>query len=391
MSDNIFLTESADDGKLRHLSHPEDRIISHGVEGYHSALHTLDAVHSKLLGEKTPHTTISTKYDGAPSLVFGHHPQTGKFFVATKSAFSKTPKLNYTHEDIVKNHEAGGLRNKLHSALEHLPKITPHHGVYQGDMMYTHHDVTHDNKAYHFKPNTITYSANKNSEEGKKIAKAKMGIVVHTQYHGKTLEDMKAHFSPDMSKFRTHPHVHVISPETDIHHATYSPEAQKSFISHMRQGMRHFKQMSPMSHSVIKQHAEHLNTYINKSITHNEKPSFEGYKKHLTDVFKGRSEKLKTSKGQSGMIERGQNKLEQAHVHQKDFEHMFEVHHHTQEAKNVLVHALSNHSAFGHSIGGKASKPEGFVVSHQGHPSKLVDRSDFSRQNFSREGEGRFK
>jgi hypothetical protein len=44
------------------------------------------------------------KYDGSPSIVFGHHPKNGKFFVATKSAFNKNPKINHTEKDIERNH-----------------------------------------------------------------------------------------------------------------------------------------------------------------------------------------------------------------------------------------------------------------------------------------------
>jgi len=390
---SLLLIESADDGKLRHLEHPEDRVIGEGPSGFHHALHTLDAVHHQLLGGKTPHTTVSTKYDGSPSLVFGHHPETGRFFVATKSAFSKTPKLNYTHADIVKNHEAGGLREKLHTALAHLPKVAPKTGVYQGDLMYTHHDIEHNHadNQHHFKPNTITYSIHKHTSEGRKISKAKLGIVVHTQYKGKTFADMKAHFNPDMSKFTEHPHVHMITPKADVANAHYSPEAQDQYIHHMREAMRHHNKISDEGHAMITSHAEHLRTYINKNVVEGTKPSAEGYKKHLGAVYAKRAEALTTPKGKEAMIARGYEKIHHAHLHSENLEHLFALHHHTQEAKNALVHALSTHTTYGHSIGGKASKPEGFVVSHQGSPSKLVDRADFSRANLSKEGPSRFK
>src|SRR3974390_671628 len=133
-----LLLETADSGKLKHLEHPEDRILS-GPHEYAKSFHALDAVHSSMVGHPGKQTHITTKYDGSPSLIFGHHPETGKFFVATKSAFNKEPKLNYTHADIVKNHPQGGLQQKLHTALKHLPEVAPKHGVYQGDIMYTHH------------------------------------------------------------------------------------------------------------------------------------------------------------------------------------------------------------------------------------------------------------
>ena len=40
-----------------------------------------------------------------------------------------------------------------------------------------------------FTPNTITYTAK--GHEADKIKRAKVGVVVHTQYHGKDLGSMK--------------------------------------------------------------------------------------------------------------------------------------------------------------------------------------------------------
>jgi len=100
------------------------------------------------------------KYDGSPSIVYGHNPENNKFFVASKSAFNKNPKLNYTPEDIEKNHgHAPGLVEKLKAGLEHLPKIAPKKGVYQGDVMYTHNDLKKEGDKTSFTPNTITYTA----------------------------------------------------------------------------------------------------------------------------------------------------------------------------------------------------------------------------------------
>ena len=136
-------------------------------------------------------SALTMKYDGSPSVVFGHHPETGKFFVASKSAFNKNPKLNYNHRDILKNHgHAPGLMEKLHAALNHLKKIAPKTGVYQGDLMFTDEDKKHDKRGgVSFTPNTITYTAR--GDEAEKIARAKLGVVVHTQYHGDTVKEMK--------------------------------------------------------------------------------------------------------------------------------------------------------------------------------------------------------
>jgi hypothetical protein len=106
-----FLKEE-DDGKLKHIAHAEDRPLLHGSEGFthtHGAL-TQAHEHIKSGGNSS---ALTMKYDGSPAVVFGHHPETGKFFVASKSAFNKNPKINYTHEDIAKNHGHAG-HQRLH-------------------------------------------------------------------------------------------------------------------------------------------------------------------------------------------------------------------------------------------------------------------------------------
>jgi hypothetical protein len=112
----------------------------HGASGFEHAHGALMQAHEHMKA-KAKSSNLTMKYDGSPSIVFGHHPKTGKFFVASKSAFNKNPKINYTHKDIEKHHgHAPGLVSKLKTALTHLPKVAPKHGVYQGDVMHTRED-----------------------------------------------------------------------------------------------------------------------------------------------------------------------------------------------------------------------------------------------------------
>jgi hypothetical protein len=58
------------------------------------------------------------------------------------------------------------------------------------------------------------------------------------------------------------------------------------------------------------------------------------------------------------------------------------MHHHLQQAKNVLVDTLNQHEGgLEHHIDSKESKPEGFVVHHAGEPTKLVNRTEFAKAN----------
>ena len=126
--------------KLKHITHPEDRPLHHGSAGFEHAFGALHAAHKQIKSKKSS-DKLTMKYDGSPAIVFGHHPTSGKFFVASKSAFNKDPKINHTEADVDKNHgHAPGLASKLKAALKHLPKVTPKKGVYQGDLMHTPED-----------------------------------------------------------------------------------------------------------------------------------------------------------------------------------------------------------------------------------------------------------
>ena len=67
-------------------------------------------------------------------------------------------------------------------------------------------------RTYSFRPNTITYTIDVDSELGEKVGKSKLGIVFHTEYTGRTMQDM-AGFGADVSGLQGKPEVAVFSSE----------------------------------------------------------------------------------------------------------------------------------------------------------------------------------
>ena len=82
------------DGKNTHLEHLEDNIFNKGYPGAKEAINYLYSLHDMLEGNSTSQVSMTTKWDGAPAIVAGKDPETGKFFVGTKSVFNKNPKIN---------------------------------------------------------------------------------------------------------------------------------------------------------------------------------------------------------------------------------------------------------------------------------------------------------
>lgn len=383
-----FLAESTlNVEKLKHLEHAEDHVINAGKAGFEHAVNTLVGVHSSLTGKKSG-TKVTVKYDGAPSIVFGHHPENGKFFVASKSAFNKNPKLNYTPEDVERNHgHAPGLVKKLKEALKHLPKVTPKGKVYQGDMMYGEGDVQETDGKYKFKPNTITYSTAKGSSEGKKIAKAKVGVVVHTEYKGKKLEDMKASFGPSLRSFGSHDDVHIVDPAKGATSAQHDPESIAKFTKNIQAANKLHKGHDYEHIKGI--NSDDMSTYINSSSTSGHGMTAEGLKAHITTRYNKKIDDVKSDKAKTAKREELASHL--AHIDQnKDkFDRTFKIHKHVQEAKHALVSSLANAKLpFEHEIDGKPTGPEGHVAIIDNKPTKLVDRSPSGFAAANRAGGG---
>ena len=194
-----YLAE-AKEGKNLHLEHLEDEVLNNGVEGTRAAINFLQSLRDMLAGNSKSSVNVTVKWDGAPAIFAGINPENGKFFVGTKGVFNVNPKVNYTDADIDANHSSAGLNSKLKVALKYLPKLGIK-DVLQGDMLFTKEDLKTekiDGKSYTtFQPNTILYAVPTDSSA--KITKAKMGIVWHTTYTGKKLEDMKASFGASVS------------------------------------------------------------------------------------------------------------------------------------------------------------------------------------------------
>lgn len=385
-----MITEQTEE-KLIHLPHNEDHIIHSGMDGFAHAFHNLEDVHDQLHGKKNK-TLVTTKYDGSPSLVFGHNPDNGQFFVASKSAFNKNPKLNYTFEDIEENHaHAPGLVQKLKTALEHLPKIAPNTGIYQGDVLHSgvqsksnpEGDVKKVGSKYHFQanPSGIEYATGMDSDEGKKIKNSKFGIAVHTSYTGKNFAGLKVQHGADLSKFKDHKDVHLVDSSIDTSKLNMTPDQHETYQHHMKQATDVFKRTDKKAYDTLPRHVDNLSTYINKTVKQQAKPSVKGYLEHLKDVHTKAILKVKTEKAIRAKTDKMHEDLQHVSDNEHHFKNVFDMHYHIQRAKDQLVHALSSKPKFENYRDGIKVKPEGYVVVRSDKATKLVDRDEFSRQN----------
>lgn len=375
---------------LGHLDHIEDRLLQAGDAGYTHAMKTLEDMHNALSGNSSD-VKLGTKYDGAPSLVFGRNPENGKFFVATKSWQNATPKINYTPEDIERNHgHAPGLVEKLKQALQHLPKVTPASGIYQGDVMYTRSDVNSDGKKYSFTPNTITYSSPVNSGEGKKIRNAQIGVAVHTGYEDPdntgTLAGHRPKFMPDIRKFTSHPDVHIISTEQNPNPDNYSNEDANEFHQHLENARQAYSNMDSEAHDTIGRHRDDMMAYINHEVRRSGTPNHNDFKQFVQDRAEKDIAKLKTPSNINRKRDILNARLDDIEKNKEHVNNVLALHRHLQAAKDVLVRTAEQNQKFEHSIGGQPAGPEGTVVVNPKTNTidKAVNRAQFSAANFAK-------
>ena len=81
------------------MTHVEDRALYGGADGTRQAIKALTSLRDMLAGHHS--SNVSVKWDGAPAIFAGTDPRDGKFFVAKKGVFNKTPKLYKTNAEMV--------------------------------------------------------------------------------------------------------------------------------------------------------------------------------------------------------------------------------------------------------------------------------------------------
>jgi hypothetical protein len=383
------------------MTHIEDYVFDKGTSGLLESVRFLKEVVRMLSGNSKGSYNITTKWDGAPAIFSGIHPETGKFFVGTKSVFNKSnPKINYTNSDIDKNHE-GGLRDKLKTALKYLPELGIK-GIIQGDMMFSD-DVKKTNidgiPHYAFTPNTITYAAPITSELGKKIGKAKMGIVFHTLYTGDSMENMKATFNINIGKFKRTKNVWFDDAylKDASGTGTFTKSETETAVQLVNDTVASARKVNKsFLDELVNKHPQMiaaLNQYTNSKVREGETVSHPG--KHTAGFIRWVADKRTTEKGKL-KSEKGKQKKEDVRQQELDWMRsnsgnlvkLFEFVKAMSTAKLFVVRKLETIKSIGTFIqddnGYKVVSPEGFVIVDRSDKAfKLVDRLTFSKNNFT--------
>ena len=385
--------------KNTHLEHLEDNILNDGSQGGKEAVAFLRSL-GKMLDQGEADARVTVKWDGAPAVICGKNPENGQFFVGTKSVFNKTnPKIIYSEND-VDDLYTGQLAEKLKASYRYLSTLSIPN-VVQGDLLFTDDKYEANiggDTCIAFQPNTIVYAVPKDSDIGQKIEVAKLGIVFHTQYSGRTMDALSASFGDINIKgtqdvFVTSSDFKNASGEANMTRSektTYANLVNKTEGS-LKQASRFLDLMKTNNMNKFTLNIM-FKTFFNRYIRQGKtligaRNTARDFAKYFSDALDKEiaTKKMKTTKDK--YLELKNNGLKFISDNQQAIYMTVASYMNLQAAKNFMIRKLQKVNTFGTFLrtpdGYRVTAPEGFVAIRSGRALKLVDRLEFSRANFT--------
>ena len=393
--------ESINEDKNLHLEHAEDLVFNQGYDGAVKALKYIDAV-VDVLEQGQGSSKLTVKWDGAPAIFVGTDPDDGKFFVGPKAVFNKKdPKSVKSKEDLAQFKP--GLAAKLEVAFDEL-KALGIGNVLQGDLLFTEDDVKLDNIGgephYVFTPQLITYAVPVDSELGDKIANAKIGIVFHTTYAGETMADMEAEFGANVSGLNQTARVWFDD-------ATYKNVTGTATLTDQEQSVinRYISNIAKLLETVPKGEfdiitspdvAKPMKAYMNTKVKGGEpvedpQQFIKGFVEYYTALMQKEIDGLKSgsdSPAAQRRIEKIERQEQFVEQNMPTLVKIISVYKGLIQLKNMLVSKLNKLEGMTGTFmktdtGYRVTNPEGFVAINGKEAVKLVDRLEFSKENFN--------
>tara|TARA_B100000459_G_scaffold63120_1_gene34481 strand:- start:31343 stop:32584 length:1242 start_codon:yes stop_codon:yes gene_type:complete len=398
-----YLSEAA--GKNTHMTHIEDLIIDGGVKGARQAILALRSMRDMLSGNTKAPIDITVKWDGAPAVFAGEDPSDGRFFVAKKGIFAKTPKVYKSHADIDAD-TSGDLSKKLKLAFDHLKNLGIK-DVIQGDFMFDQSDLKKENingiGHITFHPNTILYAVPLNSRLAKEIQRAKVGIIWHTSYSGKSFETMKAEFGRDIvGKLKRSRDVWMDDATLkDVSGTATLTASETAMLNHnLSNAGKTFQKVASKSLKEIEDNKELnliINIYNNRKVREGQRITntashAKGLIMFVQDRYAKAIDKRSSEAGKQVQIDKRDELLKFFSRENLDqLKLIFDLHNYVTDSKLIIINKLNDLSNMGTFVktksGFKVTGVEGFVAIDrmEGGAVKLVDRLEFSTNNFSKD------
>jgi len=276
--------------------------------------------------------------------------------------------------------------------------------ILQGDLMFTNDKGStkfEDGKYITFQPNTILYAVKEDSDLGKRIAKAKLGIVFHTTYSGSTIEDLGASFGANINGLK--------QGDCWIDDATYKDvsgtgsmtakeamglskvlqETGKNFHGIKKGDLVKFQKVMDTMNAKGAAGATYK-TYTNSLIRSGKfKPNAQEYINYVGTYWEEKViAKVKQEKTKEIKREIGQDLIKELNGIRKMIDNLTSFQANLVQGKMIIISALNRIKGIGTfkktEKGFEVVNPEGYVaIDKEGGAVKLVDRMEFAYNNFT--------
>ena len=390
-----------------HLEHIEDEIFNSGVDGARQSILFLLSLTKMLSSGSKGVKNVTVKWDGAPAVFVGEHPETKEFIVAKKGLFAKKQEYYTSHADIDEK-LSGELASKFKVCLDNFKDLGIK-GILQGDLMFTKGDLKTETinkeKYITFGPNTITYAVPSTSKLASTMRKANVGVVWHTTYSGSTLSDMSASFGADISGLKKTTKVWMDDAEyNDISGtATFDLKDTTEMRRLMSRAGKAFQSISSPKLTKFLEMQESMpqgatyKTYHNSKVRAGDNLLRLNYKSHANGYFQFAKEKLqkevdklKSVKGKEAKTKNKDMFLSEIRKSLPELVKLVEFQSLINYGKTKILYKLNQANQLTSMFVKKGNgydvvAPEGFVAidDNLGGAVKLVDRMEFSLNNFT--------
>ena len=378
------------------ITHIED-LIHAEQGGGEKTLKYIDSLISEIKGGSSGLKT-STKIDGSPVVYVGrNYPGLPKgIFVGYKSLFNKDPKPYFRGDESKIDADYTDIPDKaasLKQILKYAPDMNiPDGQIWKGDVLFIKGSPTKGTEEYsdkqgkHWitcKPNALKYAAEINSDVGKAMMAAKIGIAFHTRITGQGLapKDQTETAGVDLSVVNPISDLFLIDGTIPSMSAGPKDDGDLEEIVTLRSRLDgHLSQCKDLIDELPGAFIGVLNKFENEMVKQGNQFSTD------LETFVGL---LKDFVTQSYKSAKGKKYADWIELHLNEFMALFQFQTDVVSIKNKLLKRLNampkgimpvNDETEGQFVQGEE---EGFAVADQeGGIVKLVNRAGFSRTNF---------
>ena len=344
---------------------------------------------------------MQTKWDGAPSVICGTHPEHGYFFVGTKSVFNKTEPKICASEAKIDMLYSGDLAEKLKFSLRYFKELNIK-GVVQGDLLFTSdlkRETINGEELYTFRPNTITYGIPVSHDIGKKASRAKIGVVFHTHYSGSVLSEMQALAGADVKGSTD---ALVVYNDTPMHKVGFTPSEMGIFDRHVAKIERMCQICGPFLDDLVANFGNtgdkkfHISTFLKQFFNNEIKNarSIGNIDETLNDLANFYHEKMSKELAKIKTVANLTKKRNLVYASENylvnnvyKFKAMLALYKEIQAIKQMVIDKLDHLEEFRTYVqtdkGYKVTTPEGYVLHKDGDMIKFVNRMEFAYNNFT--------